>query len=207
MDNRITCLLPCAGFGKRVGMRINQSKELTIDPETNQPLIQWHIDLCKKYNLKPLVITRKEKTDLIDWCVERSIDCIIVRHKEEWMTSLLEAKDYWGEKNILLLPDTKFSDTSVLVNIKKSLENNKVVAAKHWVTDGDKWGMMIDRHLTTQNIVIFEKSSIIKIGWAWGTLAFKKEYGIALLEGLKYNGQYSGPIKTYKLRWFKDVTR
>lgn len=206
-DNRVVCLIPSAGYGTRMGCLPHEAKELIINPSTNKPLIQWHLDLCSKYNLKPLVITRKEKTGLIDYCKKQNVDCLLVEHQEEWTNTLLMVKEHWGETNILLLPDTNFSDTSVLSNIKHSLiiESKPLVAAVHNVKDGNKWGMVNHRYT---KYIIQEKPTNQKVGYAWGILGFKKECGIKLFENLKDKKVYStNDLKIYKLQWFKDVTR
>jgi len=103
-------IIPAAGLGTRMGMLPNQSKELLIDPVTNQPLIQWHFNYCAKYNLVPLVVTRKEKTDLIEYCNKQNIQVLIVEPKGEWYDTIQQSKSYWEEMNIVLFPDSKFAD-------------------------------------------------------------------------------------------------
>jgi len=203
---RIKALIPACGYGTRVGMLPHQSKELIIDPGTNQPLIQWHLDICKKYNIEPLVIVRKEKIELIEYCKQQNVQYVVIEPEGEWPNTILKAKDHWGDANILLLPDTRWSDENVLVNIKKSLQNHKSFAiAKHWVTDGDKWGML--RNSDGYDIIM-EKSPSLRIGWAWGILGFNKKVGENLFSALLCEKQYRIEDRQFFiLRWFKDITR
>ena len=195
-------LLPCAGLGSRMNMDYNKSKEMLLDAQ-GKPLIQHHLDLCTKYELSPLVITRAEKVDLIDHCLSQKVNVLLIQPKGEWMDTLLASTKMWENDNILLLPDTRFSPDSIIGDVKNSLAlGNLSVLALHQVDDVSKWG-------SVKNYTIVEKKSSIDKGWAWGIMGFKKSEGIRLLEGMRKKGvpislKDSGFVY---LDSFKDVTR
>ncbi len=197
-------IIPCVGFGKRMGMLPNQSKEMLIDPKTGQPLIQYHLDLCKKYQLQPLVITRKEKADLNQYLQKNNIPFMIIEPHGEWMHSVLASQGMWDEYNILLLPDTRFEPDNILQEIKNSLElGTRLVFGVHKVYDPNKWGIINNYFITEK-----PRQSLTGEQYAWGVIGFHIEHGQQLFESMKE----SKPYKLYNAGFhyfdsFKDITR
>jgi hypothetical protein len=202
-------LIPAYGYGKRVGMAKNRSKELLIDPETNQPLIQWHFDLCKKHKLSPLVITRKDKKDLIKYCELSGVECLVIPdHTGEWYDTVLMSKHRWFQYNILLLPDTKFKPQDIIKVMKRGSKNGTTVAV-HIVGEVDKWGI-----ITFRNMFAFmcEKpdTQYSVMGLAWGILGFDKVEGEALMKGFKSRSWFNVNLNldnVFHLFGFRDLTR
>lgn len=195
-------IIPCAGFGTRMNMTSNQSKEMIIDPKTQSPLIDYTLGLCAVYRLNPLIITRSEKKDLIEYLKLKNIHFIINDDPGEWMDSVLSSQHHWLDNNILLLPDTRFQPISVVGAIKEKLNNNDLAFATHKVDDVRAWGSIKDGQLT-------EKSSVFEPGNAWGIIGFKKEVGLDLFFSMKERDK---PIKLknyecVELKSFIDLTR
>lgn len=197
------CIIPAAGFGTRMGMKIDESKELLIDPETNAPIIQYSLDLCNKYNLEPVVVTRAEKRDLIDYCDRQHVLTQIIVPEGEWMNTVLMSSNYWDRDNILILPDTRFNPTDVILEMKKDLElGARTSIALHKVPDADKWCIV-------RSYTLMEKPKCYPgEQYAFGLIAFTKAEGRAIFTELKdskvalpYNSSFR------YLENFKDITR
>lgn len=197
-------ILPCAGLGTRMSMKLNRSKELLINPATGKPLIQYWIDLAHTRRLDPLVITRKEKKDLIKYCKDNKIECQIIKPHGEWPNTVLASNEHWSENNILALPDTVMEDSiTALYEIKNQLKlGSQAVLALHFVDDVSKWG-------SVSNYEITEKSKLETDGWAWGLIGFKREYGNFLFKALnKKNVPYKLKDTSFVyIDSFKDLTR
>jgi dTDP-glucose pyrophosphorylase len=194
-------ILPCAGFGTRMGMDPNKSKEL-LDYKGN-PLIEFSIEIAKSHNLSPLVITREEKTDLMDYCFEQGIMCQTVKVDGEWASTVLKSEPLWLENNILMLPDTIFSPVNnTIEEIKYHLNcNEDAVFALHDVDDCSKWGVI-------EGDTLYEKSSYTGPGKAWGIIGFKGYYGKYLFTDLtKGNSKELHNYSRVGLNMFKDLTR
>ena len=195
-------ILPSAGFGTRMNMPIDQSKELLL--YNGKPLIEFSLGLAKYFNLRPLVITRKEKTDLIQYCDEKNIDIEIITPEGEWANTVLMSEPFWEKDNILVLPDTFFTDVNwVFNNIINDLQIGQVSAsfAVHKVEDSSKWGVIKDDRL-------YEKPDFTDPGLAWGIIGFKKDYGKVLFENCQ-KGKFI-ELTNYnivKLESFEDLTR
>lgn len=196
-------ILPCAGYGKRMFMQSNQSKELLL--YNGQPLIERHLVEARANNLNPLVITRIEKQDLIEYCAKNGVETKIIEVEGEWAESVLKSCLKWEENNILVLPDTIIEPYSEsLKQIKKGLEvGNDAVFALHKVADPKNWGIVKEYR-------VVEKPSYLEgEQLAWGMIGFKQIYGIELFNGMKNK---NCPLKLRNagfvyLDKFQDVTR
>lgn len=194
-------IIPCAGFGTRMSMEKNKSKELLL--YQGGPLIEFSLDLAKDFDLNPLVITRAEKIDLIDYCEKNEIETQIIEVNGEWADTVLQSAPHWEEDNILILPDTIFNPSYSPINdILHSLEiGSNAIFALHHVEDSSKWGIIKD-------YTLFEKPDFNGPGLAWGLIGFKKEYGLELFsncqKGKSFKLENCG--FTY-LDEFKDLTR
>lgn len=202
----VRAIIPCAGFGTRMNMKPEESKELLIDPVTNKPVIQWTLDLCKECDLAPFIITRKEKVDLIKFCVDNNIEHLIINPEGEWANTICMAKEYYAEDNILLLPDTRFAPAEETISrIKIDLALGATYSiGLHFVTDSSKW-CVINRPYG-----LVEKP--ISTGfpeWAMGVIGFKGNCGRYLFNVLKTKGRIKELYNTsfQYMDWFKDITR
>lgn len=199
-------LIPCAGYGKRMKMKPNKSKELLIDPSTKKPLIEWHLNICKKYKLDPLIITRAEKKDLIKYCKKKKVKCLVIKPKGEWTNTLLASKKEWRANNLILLPDSKFSPEKSLQICEENLREYdfKSVFGIHKVKDMQNWGCIEGRMLCEKPTTVSEDNN----AFAWGLFGFKKEYGELLLNQMaKKEWFYLKRFGTTWLSEFKDLTR
>jgi len=195
-------ILPCAGFGVRMGMEPNKSKEL-LDYH-GKPLIENSLLFSKLYSdITPVVITRKEKTDLIDYCNNKNICTEIIEVEGEWADTVLKSKRYWEEDNLLILPDTVFDPfLTSITEIRSGLDlGNNAVFALHIVGDPWNWGTIL-------NYTLREKSPSIHPCYAWGIIGFKKDYGEQLFSNCKKGKELKleNCGFTY-LNSFKDLTR
>lgn len=201
-------LIPCAGFGSRMAMDKDKSKELLLYKGT--PLIEYALTIADNYNLKPLVITRKEKTDLIEYCDKFDIETFIIEVNGEWADTVLKSQDFWEEDNILILPDTIFSHKhktieSIIAYLKYG---NSAAFALHKVEDSTKWGIVVEDKNEKYPKLIEKPKLEGNEHYAWGLIGFKKSYGKELFEACskKQALELKNCGFTY-LEEFKDLTR
>lgn len=194
----IRTLIPASGFGTRIGMSPNQSKELLLDPKDNRPLIEWCLDVA----INPLIIVRKEKQDLIDYCSKNNIEYIIVDNTKEWPDTVLRSECFWDDRNILMLPDVRYNNKEDV--IKQITDSYKSLTfGVHEVDDVSKWGHVCLGH--TQ-----EKPNVNTSGYAWGVISFDREIGQELFTSYLNKTVYKydiNDVKYVKLENFKDITR
>lgn len=193
-------IIPAAGFGTRMNMPKDKSKEL-LDYE-GKPLIQHTIDKCIVTGIEPLVLLRKEKQDLIDYCAKTGVSFKVVTPEGEWTDTVLQSQLHWHKHNVLLLPDTLFKPTEALNHLRLNLElGNKIVFGIHKVNDVSKWGQ-VARHL------IIEKPLWAGPGYAWGIIGFDWHAGELLFRNMQQRSPFFIPDTSYiLLDEFKDVTR
>jgi dTDP-glucose pyrophosphorylase len=200
--SKVTAVIPCCGYGTRVGMKPNESKELLINPTIKQPIIQWHLDLCNKYGLEPLCIVRPEKRKLLTYLDKHKIQWVLYspQYNEEWMHTIYNNREYYSDKNILLLPDTIFTPKSKIKDIVDLLdEPYDLIFGTHLVKDPSKWGII------TPDFLIEKPEADILFNLAWGVIGFKD---VEIFKELGYNKKVA--LKNYatvKLTSFKDLTR
>lgn len=198
------CIIPAAGFGTRMGMKPDQSKEMLPDPNNkHKPIIAWALELCKVFNMEPIVLTREDKKDLRQYLFNKGVEFIDVKPEGEWYDTVLESKQYWKDNNLLLLPDTRFDRLTCIKEIQIGLElGNKAVIALHGVIDPSKWGIIKD-------YMLFEKPKHLKgKQWAWGLMGFTKFEGECIFTAMNYNTPFylENTGFTY-LNKFEDITR
>lgn len=208
MNTRI--LIPAAGFGKRVGSP--PAKELLPHPKTGKPMITEAVELAKSFG-EPLVLTRADKKELIEYMTKNKIEFEIIDETREWPDTILAAKEYWLDANIVLLPDTEFLPTSLPKKLVEGLEidNTSVTFGTFKVNDFSNWGM-IDPAAKT--LCIADKPSINKNNSiAWGLIAFRIEVGEPLFQAISDSNkdrlwkETGINYKTYELEYFNDFTR
>lgn len=197
-------IIPCAGFGTRMNMKPNESKEMLLDD--GKPIIQYSLDLCSKYKLDPLIITRPEKQDLIKYVEAQGVDVLQIEAGKEWPDTILKSAGDWDTKNILILPDTRFEPTNAIEQIKKSLDfGSQVVFAVHEVSDISKWGRV-------NQVFYVEKEPWPNplSGHAWGLIGFTPGAGHELFENMSIKGRlhyHTLPTNFVFLDSFVDITR
>lgn len=198
----IKCILPCAGFGTRVNTPLDKSKEL--NHYNGKPLIEYSLDICKKYNLTPHIITRKEKIDLIAYCEAKNITVqILDKPGKEWAHTVLLSNNYWTENNILMFPDSIWKDEGQIEDMILNLQmGNPLALGVFNVEDQSLWSVI-------NNYCICEKPNIKGPGIAWGIVGFKKITGQYFFEVLKIKGIYSEleTVSFHLVNGFEDVTR
>ena len=200
-------IIPCSGYGTRVGMQPWEAKELLLDKSSfgyGKPLIDYTLNICKEYNFSPLVTVRAEKKDLIAYLIERNITHLIEDSADgKWYNSVLKTQHLWETDNLLLLPDTRFLPRFQVMDhlrLGMSLGNNAVFAM-HRVDNPSQWGV-----ITADGVLIEKPQHLTGAHYAWGLIAFKKTYGQWLFSRMAH------PIKLVdcgftKLSRFIDVTR
>lgn len=208
MNSRI--LIPAAGFGKRVGSPI--AKELLPHPKTGRPMIAETVDKAGGLG-SPLVITRAEKRDLIEYLAKNNIEYQVIDETREWPDTILAAKKYWLDTNLILLPDTDYSPisiTSLLLNVLDFSETT-VSLGVFKVDDFNNWGMI---DLDSDTLCIADKPSFNKNNTlAWGLIAFCYSNGDTLFQAISNSNkdklwkETGLKYKFFKLEHFSDLTR
>ena len=203
-------IIPCAGYGTRMGLQPHQSKEMLTDPnDKSKYLIDYALDLCYSNNIDPIVISRQGKDELNDYLKPYKLDLIILKEPgKEWAETVLKSQGLWGDKNILILPDTRFQPETIIPDIIKSTNcYSSIVVGWHEIKpeDSHKWG-------TVNSYGIYEKQGTL-FNKAWGILGFTKFSGQELFQSLKPEGTFQfhqidecSP-EFRKLNNFKDITR
>lgn len=201
-------IIPAAGFGTRMNMRLDQSKEMLPDPSNSgrDHIIDHSLKLCSLMYLDPLVIVRKEKQDLIKYLQSLEVEYLVIETRGEWPDTVIESQFHWHDDNILILPDTRFNPArKAIMDIQNGLElGNNAVFALHQVTDPEKWGIISDYR-------VFDKPKHLQgEQWAWGLIGFTAEYGEQIFNTLDNNDKDKIQLRnvgfTY-LNSFKDITR
>ena len=201
--SKVKAIIPCAGFGTRMGMNSHESKEMLDDPVTGKKVIDYSLDLCEKYDLDPIVVTRAQKMDLITHLNNRKVEVQIYEPEGEWAKSVLATFGNWNDKNILLLPDTRFSPESALGEIRLKLFNHDLVFGIHRPEVKTPWGVVEHSDGT---IWTAEKPS--RDITAWGIIGFSKVEGTQLFTHYMTSNdfaQFKGA--TVSLDKFVDITR
>lgn len=201
------CIIPAAGFGTRMSMAMDKSKEMLKDPGyKHQPIIQYSLDLCEAFKLEPVVITREEKKDLRQYLFDKQVETLVITPEGEWNNTVLKSSPCWEENNILILPDTRFYSFKVIEDIQRGLIlGNNAVMALHEVTDPPKWGIIEDYRLYEKPDKDFQILPGEKF-WAWGLIGFKDTYGQELFSSVKFFKELKNVGFTF-LDKFEDITR
>lgn len=199
-------LIPCAGYGTRMRMQPHEAKELLPDEEGN-PTIEWSLNICKKYNIEPVIITRSEKLEFIEYLKNNNINYII-GGGESTGESILNTKEQWGDYNIVILPDTRFDYPETLFHdmLKGMKLGNDCTFALFNVEDHHNWGVVCDNTFYEKPKKIFTQEDN---ALAWGLFGFKKSYGETLLTNYNITSE---PLKLtnpgyYFIENFRDISR
>jgi dTDP-glucose pyrophosphorylase len=209
------CLIPAAGFGKRVGSPL--SKEMLVDPASGAPIVDWSIHLALKNNLQPVIITRKEKINLRIYIEEHwpEAKVFLIEASKEWPHSVGLSESLWGEVNLMLLPDTRFEPQfSAGQLIEDCRQGWDLSFATFQVEDFKTWGVV---DMQSRFLRICEKPRDLMSNSeqfaAWGLFAFRKSCGAELFRGLLKSNlshkwtEFSFKAQFHQLEYFRDITR
>lgn len=193
-------LLPAAGFGTRVGSP--NAKEIFLGPN-GSPLIESSLYQARLRDWPVHVITRKEKTDLLNYLNEYqkkyfnpdqvdgfNISIQLIEPSREWPETLLKSKDYWRHINLLCLPDTIYEPqevwNSMIADVQQAhLQNKKnmISAGLFSAEDYSKWGVIKAGKSTSlflcekpQPQTLLEMMGVNSVK-AWGLIAFSQAIG------------------------------
>jgi dTDP-glucose pyrophosphorylase len=195
-------IIPAAGLGTRVNTPFDKSKEMNqVD---GRPLIDFVFNNFPILAKHPIhIITRKEKTDLIDYCKDKANIQILDKPGKEWADTVLQSKQYWNDINFLFLPDTRFENPWVAADMLQSVQLGCNAAFGVFSVPNQKdWS-------TINNYTVTEKPNYIGPGTAWGVIAFRKEYGDKLFTALMEKDKpfQLEHVSFHTLEGFEDLTR
>jgi len=165
-------IIPAAGLGTRVGSP--PAKELLSHPKEDGSFLEVALKKASTHNLTPLVISRVDKIVLNDWLFKNQIPHILVTKTSEWVETVLLSKNYWREKNLLLLPDTEFSPEMIIQEMISELDSCSLIFATFEVDNISLWGSV--KNEGNKNY-ISEKNKTPQKGRAWGLISFTKIAG------------------------------
>lgn len=215
MINKTLIVIPAAGFGTRMNLEPHQSKEMLPDPyNDNKPLIDWHLDNVDPY--ETVIVTRKEKKDLIKHIANKNFAWMTIKGDQEWPATILATSHHWRDSNIVLLPDTRFEPKNILAEIDKELETHDLVFAVHEVDDLYKWGWVntdSESKLalgTQEKPIYYQTKYIFNPNLAWGIIGFRYTVGENLFQA--YLDKTYFDLNPYKVKIlfldkFMDITR
>lgn len=205
-------IIPCAGFGTRVGSPI--AKELNPSKVDGLPLIHFILNEAVKRDWEIHIITRKEKIPLIEYVKNFPKTYVqIVEPTKEWPQSILNSSDFWGEHNILVLPDTYFSPVGILDDIASLLCCYESLYGIIEKNDYSTWGVV---DTNSKDLKLIEKprpSELTPHHKAWGLIGFQRDAGYEIftahLESTFDHQEKILPIKSkyLQLEIFEDMTR
>jgi len=181
----------------------NTASEMRLDPFTKRPMIEFILKLCVKYRIEPLIITTKDKANLIGYCEEHGIETLIIEPTDEWVDAVLKSKHLWHTINFLMFPNTRFTPVDIINHMKKDMElgaNSSI--ALHEVENNSKWYTVCDYSITNEPLKIYA-------GMAMGTMAFNNIEGEQLFNIIKTK---STDVRLFNssfryLTTFKDTTQ
>lgn len=205
MNEDVLIIIPAAGYGTRMLMSPGQAKEMLPD-STGKPIINYSLHIAEDLHINPLVITRKDKDQLINHLQGLMTRILIIEPEGEWPNTILKSKHLWKKRNILILPDTRFIPISVIQPMIDSLQKHAVSAAIHDVGDVSLWGAV---KKTKTGLKMCEKPHKKSKGQAWGLLGWRLEEGEALFQHFSTRNVWKifENSVSFKLDEFKDITR
>ena len=226
----IKLLVPAAGFGTRAGNHL--SKEMLRAP-TGKKFIDGPLDCGRRQDLPVHVITRSEKTNLIQYLKQfsKSVDAPTsgfhvevqeIQATRDWPQTLLESKPFWADWNFVYLPDVQWSPSDmmdrILATCKAHPNGSEQVICAHFPTQ--------QRNLfgTLEDASLSEPESFLRLcekpqaeqdrqGFAWGIFGFKKQVGEDLLKAMAESTvdhqwkKLAFKIRFFELDSFEDLTR
>ncbi len=202
---KIKCIIPCSGYGTRLGMSPNESKEMLWDNNLQERVIDYSLKLCDSLGFEPLVLTRGEKEDLNIHLFNKNINLMFIEDGTEWHDTILKSYSFWDDNNIVLLPDTRWNNAEQsLKHIKYCFEtlNSVMALGTLEIEDARKWCVLHSNFL-------FEKPENDICSLGVGVFAFTKELGRQMFASFKNRQPFEIPETTQfvHLENFKDITR
>lgn len=207
-------ILPCAGFGLRVGKP--ESKEMLSDPEGQKPLIDFSLEIVKNRSWSAVIITRSEKRNLIDYLNQKkslgyNIEIKIIEPSQEWPDTILKAKELWGFKNILILPDTRWTPLEAVDQMAEALERVKLVYAVFTLGEDKRFGFVrtVGNQLEIHEKPLHPQPDSVP----WGLVGFHKDIGEEVFRAHLQSTLHQKPIgfsvagEFVPLTSFYDLTR
>ena len=201
-------ILPCAGFGTRVGASVSSGKELMIDPNTGKPLIEYALNIAKWLKAPTTIISRQDKeefnayvkqehplTELI--CIDKVVG--------EWPETVKRSNASWADLNIMLLPDTRFSYPIASVKaVIRQLFERKMAFGTFDIKEEESYKFAV-----LQGNKACEKPDIWGSKRALGIFGFRKAVGLQLFSGFSSRKWFELDAEPgiIELEWFKDITR
>lgn len=148
-------------------------------------MIAWSLKLSKRWGFSSLIISREDKIELNSWAQQNNLDLLKIPGSAEWPESILYAKHLWRQKNLLILPDTRFAPTEMLPDLVQDLDQVDISFGVFSPPDPWNWGVVYDR--SERGLSGCEKpaqGSIAAQGFAWGAIAFRANVGEELFKNL-----------------------
>jgi hypothetical protein len=179
----LSVVIPAAGFGTRMGLPI--AKEMLVNPVTGLKFVNLSLQQAKKLGAKVILITRKEKKELIDhvsaFCEEQHLllEILQIEPTSEWPETVLMSQHCWTEKNLLVLPDTDWKPADFLQEMIQEWEQHPSdVIYGVFESNKNTWGYV----KAAEGLWLCEKPAhALGEGFmAWGFIGFKKEIGSKL---------------------------
>lgn len=197
-------IIPAAGFGTRLSMEPHQSKEL-LPGLDGRPMIQNSIDLARERGWNPLVVTREEKKDLLDYCWQEAVEVLVIQPHGEWPNTILASAHRWEDENLLLLPDTVFAPPEAVADMLALTKRHPITIGIHKVSDPCNWCV----YDALKEQIIEKPMAPHETWWGMGLLGWQRLYGKGLFQALATrNNPY--PLPSHDLVFldsFKDLTR
>lgn len=178
----LSVVIPAAGFGTRMGLPV--AKEMLINPGTGLRFVNLSLEQAKGLEAKVILITRKEKKELIDYvslfCQEQQLllDVLQIEPTSEWPETVLLSEHSWTERNLLILPDTDWKPLGFVQDmVQQWTQNSSDVIYGVFDSNKSNWGYV----KAEEGLWICEKPEQPLEGFmAWGIIGFKKTVGASL---------------------------
>ncbi len=177
-------------------------------------MIEWALKLAKLNKMNAVIISREDKVDLNVFLEKKKatydLEVLYIASSLEWADSLLQAEMLWADRNIVLLPDTRFTPTSIIGSLNSSLIHAPYNFATFQPKSLNAWGAV---RCKDKKCFIAEKPQVtIATDLAWGLFGFNRAYGKTLLRTiLKSTSDFillpDENIETIPLEQFEDKTR
>ena len=143
----VTVILPCAGEGSRLGLK--RPKEL-YEVEPGKPMIGYSLDLIRSVAelmhapVRVVVVMRQGKESVVE-SVETAlkpagVEVVSVQFDEklsEWPGSIHSAREFFSDKNVVLLPDSYIETGGrlLIAEMLEALQHHSLVMGAKQSTD------------------------------------------------------------------------